>query len=395
MAWDTGDRPTSHRGSRWLIALGVLLAVALVSAVAIGVFGAPATSDREGALPAAVTRAAQQLSSNVATSARAVLPLGDKIADVVKTRRIHPAITLTEGAPIKAKTVHFTFNGRKHAITPQVASNVYWGAKRSTRLLTQYPGEDDEVWSSAYYHAFADDPAQKAAIDNVCAQLSAIKAKSHLSQDQYLELITKYVQSIPYDWAGYESDDGKQRFPVETLVEATGLCGDKSVLLADLLAHEGYAAALLDFGPEKHMAVGVLGPGTAYNGSGYLFVETTSPCYVTDVPVEYAGGMRLKSTPHVIQIGSGTLQYTSAAQIERIVTARETAQIAADRLYREAKSRSLSDSEVVTINKKLSLAYTAQISLRANVVDRNGDSVGTFLDRTAALSWITRNGWWM
>jgi hypothetical protein len=395
MAWNDGDSLTPHRGSGWLIALGALLAVALVSALVVGIVGAPATSEREGALPAAVSRAAKQLGSDVATSARAMLPLGGRIADVVKTRRIHPYITPIQGKPIMAKALRFTFDGVTYTIAPQVASSVYWGARGSTRLLTQYPGEADEVWASAYYHAFADDPAQKPAIDSVCAQFRAIKAGAHMSQDQYLELITKYVQSIPYDWAAFESDAGTQRFPVETLVECKGLCGDKSVLLADLLAHEGFATALLDFGPEKHMAVGVLGPGRAYPGSGYLFVETTSPCYVTDAPVEYAGGMRLKSAPHVIQIGSGTLQYSAASQIERIVTARETAQTAADRLYREAKSRSLSDSEVTAINKKLSLAFAAQTSLRSNVIDRNGDSVGTFMDRTTALSWITRNGWWM
>ena len=63
MAWDADDSPTGHRGSKWLVALGVLLAVALVLAVAIGVVGAPANSDRMALRPSsAVTRAAKQLS---------------------------------------------------------------------------------------------------------------------------------------------------------------------------------------------------------------------------------------------------------------------------------------------------------------------------------------------
>jgi hypothetical protein len=207
--------------------------------------------------------------------------------------------------------------------------------------------------------------------------------------------MAKYVQTIPYDWAVYQSGTGKQRFPVETLVDGKGLCGDKSVLLADLLSHEGYAVALLDFGPEKHMAVGVTGAGSTYAPSGYLFLETTAPCYVTDVPDVYTGGMKLHSEPVVVPIGSGTLDYSAADQIAQIVAVRDGAKKAADKLYKSARSQQLTNAEVTTINHKLNMAYKAQTSLRSNVVDRNGKSVGTFLDRVTALAWIGRNVWWM
>jgi hypothetical protein len=88
------------------------------------------------------------------------------------------------------------------------------------------------------------------------------------------------------------------------------------------------------------------------------------------------------------------LQYGAVDQITKIVTVRETAAKAAQRLYKSAKSQSLGDAEVAKINSKLAAAYKAQTSLRANVIDRNGKSVGTFMDRTTALSWIARNAWW-
>lgn len=371
--------------------------VAVLGAVAwgLGLAGDLRTASSRTDAVKAVTRAAKQLSSEVATSARAVLPLGDRFAAAVTTRHIRPHIVPSSGSKATAKAMRFTFNGLRCTITPHVSQAVYAGAKRSTRLLTQYPGETDEEWVRAYYHAFADDPAQKVALDDACKQLRIVKATGKLSQDQYLELIVKYVQSISYDWKSYESTSARQRFPVEVLVEATGMCGDKSVLLAALLAHEGYAVCLLDFAREKHMAVGVLGPGDTYKHSGYLFVETTSPSYVTDEPEEYADGMRLTSEPNVIQIGSGTLQYSAAGQVKQIIAARDSAKAAADKLYAQSKSKALNDPEVTEINRKLRLAYIAQISLRANVVDRSGASVGKFMDRTFALSWITRNAWWM
>ncbi len=394
MKWHEEDEhePSHERGL--LLALIVLLIVGGFAAWGLGFFGAAGLQSSQD-LQAAMSRAAQRLGSEVATSARAVLPIGGHIAKAVKVPGVHPHIVPTKGKAVSPKTQHFTFDGVKYSVTAHVATDVYWGAKKSTRLLVQYPGESDETWTSTYYHDFADDPAQRVTIDDVCSQLRAIKKRSHLGQDQYLELIAKYVQSIPYDWAVYQAGTGNQRFPVETLIDGKGLCGDKSVLLADLLSHEGYAVALLDFNPEKHMAVGVLGPGKVYPDTGYLFLETTSPCYVTDVPTEYTGGMHLTSRPQVIPIGSGTLQYGAADQIAKIVHARDTAQAAAETLYADARSKSLSDAEVTKINAKLSQAYKAEISLRSNVIDRNGDAVGTFMDRTVALAWITRNAWWL
>ena len=322
-------------------------------------------------------------------------PLGEEALRDAKAAGPHPHIVATPGSAVSAKTIRFSFNGSPHSITPHVDSSVYHGAKASTRLLAQLPEESNAEWTREYYHAFADDPAQDAAIADVCAQLRAIRAKSDLDSDEYLEMIAKYVQSIPYDWKLYESGVGKQRFPVETLVEGKGLCGDKSVLLADLLEHEGYSAALLDFGPEKHMAVGVSGPGKTYRSTRWLFLETTAPCYVTDVPDSYAGGMRLTSEPIVIVIGSGKTRYHAADQIARIIHARDTAQPAAEELYRTAQRQSLTTAEVKAVNRRLDVAYEASTSLRSNVVDESGKSVGTFMDRVKAVRWIDRNAWWL
>jgi hypothetical protein len=254
--------------------------------------------------------------------------------------------------------------------------------------------QTDRQWSDLYFASFTDDPAQKPAIDDVAAQLRAIKRSAALGNDAYLELIAKFVQSIPYDDRQVATGVLRQRFPVETLVEGTGLCGDKSVLLAVLLAHEGYSAALLEFPPESHMAVGVKGAGKTYASSGWLFLETTAPTYVTDVPETYAGGMRLTSNPRVHRVGSGTRTYGSAAEIARIVRVRNGAEPAAASLYASAKSRALTPLQAQDINRKLDHAHTASISLRSNVIDEANRPVGDFMDREQASRWIARNAWW-
>jgi len=368
-----------------LVLLGVFVALALV------VYG-----PRSGTgVPTFGGQAALELRSRVATSVQSFLPPKTHTPPAVKPAGSHPRIVPSSGPAIQQSPIAFSFDGIRYSITPHVATSIYWGAKRSTRLLVQTPGESQDDWTRAYYHAFADDPAQKAAIDDVCLQLRAVRDKAGLDSDQYLECIAKFVQSIPYDWKAFDSNTGKQRFAVETLVDGKGLCGDKSVLLADLLVHEGYSAALLEFGPEKHMAVGVSGPGTTYGQSAYLFLETTGPIYVTDVPEEYSGGMRLRSTPVVIAIGSGARLYNAADQIRRIIAVRDSATPSAEALYRQAKQQQLAPDQANAVNKKLDLAYHAATSLRSNVVDKSGKSVGTFMDRTTAIAWIDRNAWWL
>jgi len=143
------------------------------------------------------------------------------------------------------------------------------------------------------------------------------------------------------------------------------------------------------------MAVGVRGSGSTYGNTGLLFLETTAPCYVTDVPASYAGGMKLASEPVLVSIGEGTKGYGTADQIARIVHARDAAQAAAEALYQKAKRENLTQSQARAVNNKLNLAYEAATSLRSNVVDESGKSVGTFMDRTKAVRWIDRNAWWL
>lgn len=317
------------------------------------------------------------------------------VASAAQSQAEYPHITPTPGKPVAVAVRHFTFDGFKCTVAAHADSAVYWGARSANRSASVLPGESAESWRAKYRRSIALDPKQSPLFDEVCGQLRAIRRKRHLDADQYLELIAKYVQSIPYDQASYERGAATVRFPVETIVDGKGLCEDKSLLLAALLSHEGYATALLCFGPENHMAVGVKGPGHTYGHSGYLFVETTGPSYVSDVPDSYIGGIRLTSEPVVVPIGSGKATYDGAAQVRRIVRARDTAQAAADKLVARVNSGRLSLADARSINRKLRLAESALTDLRSNVVDPNGRPVGHFLDRAQAFEWVRDNAWWL
>ncbi|NTW29392.1 MAG: hypothetical protein HGA39_08545 [Coriobacteriia bacterium] len=391
------DKHMSDSGKRWSDRLsaksaGVLVAGLLVVALAVGVFSGGFLRELESVASNAKS-VATQIVDVVGTLTRSASPAENTTASAVRLGT-YPRIVPTSGSQITVPTQTFMFNGAKYSVTPNVDGAIYWGAKKAERSMSLLSGETHVQWVDAYYRFFATDPEGQPVIDSACEQLRAISAKAGLSSDQYLELIAKYVQSIPYDNAKADAGGSAPLFPVETIVEGKGVCSDKSVLLAALLAHEGYAVALLDFATEKHMAVGVKGPGVAYGALGYLFLETTSPAYVTDVPGEYSGGMRLISQPQTIPIGTGQITYGGAADVARIVKARTTARSAAEALFASASKERLTAAQAAQINAQLQNAYNAELYLQSDVVDQVGNPVSQFMDRTQAIQWLNQMGWW-
>ncbi len=114
------------------------------------------------------------------------------------------------------------------------------------------------------------------------------------------------VQYLDYDTARAAGTYYGVRYPYETLYLGRGVCSDKSVLLAALLRELGFGVALLRFDAECHMAVGIRCPdGYDYLGTGYAFVESTTPSIITDAGGDYVGAGRLISAPKVIPIAEG------------------------------------------------------------------------------------------
>lgn len=239
---------------------------------------------------------------------------------------VYPGIVPVTGATMPDPPVYsFSFQeGVVHLDIP-VEAAVYAGARaadKSARIFDQTIREEE--WRAGIYRSMIQDPAQDDFYEDLLAKFREEKDLQGLDQDQYAELISVFVQSIPYETQNLSSP----RFPVEIYVDGKGDCDDKSLLLAGLLSRENYKTALLYFEPERHMAVGVGCEGEGYAKSRYAYIETTNVTLIGVVPDELQGGVRITSSPVVIPIGNGTLEYRRCRETAELRNAlNETGQI--------------------------------------------------------------------
>lgn len=96
--------------------------------------------------------------------------------------------------------------------------------------------------------------------------LKELGERNNLNENQQIELVAAFVQSIPYDQGktdrrevGLDGVDEKTTYPYEVLYDQTGVCQDKSYLAHRLLQElEIENSDLLFPDPrDNHMAVGV------------------------------------------------------------------------------------------------------------------------------------------
>jgi len=226
---------------------------------------------------------------------------------------IAPNLNLLQSSPIIISH-QFPFKKTTVSLTIPINVSVHEGARLAEKTTTVYGNISETVWLAQSYRAMVQDPAQDSIYTALLAETDKIRHQQKLSDDEYLELITVYTQSLKYE----TREQNPAKFPVETIVDNAGDCDDKSLLLAGLLSREGYPVVLLLFGPESHMAVGVGSDDYLYKNTGYTFVETTNYSFV-GVPTEKLGGnLTLYSDPVVIPISNGTKIYTSGSETRYI-----------------------------------------------------------------------------
>jgi hypothetical protein len=235
----------------------------------------------------------------------------------------HPSIAINTTPGFLLHQYTFAFQETNITVRTNVSTGLYLGAKTGEKFAVVPEHAEPETMAPDYYRAFVDDPVQETVYADLARQFRAIRNEHGYSDDEYLELLTVFVQSLPYDTASGAHPDTLSRFPVETLVDGTGDCDDKSVLLSGLLSREGYNVSLLLFIPEHHMAVGVAGDCLLYGDTGYTYIENTGVSFIGDVPKRLnlsekyvpAGGVPqagpITSSPVVIRVGSGQKNFSS------------------------------------------------------------------------------------
>jgi hypothetical protein len=191
----------------------------------------------------------------------------------------HPDVIYPHIGPIAAGTPDIVidygwkFEGKEESAGFSVNGSVYRAATRANKNATLYRDLPESEWMQGYYRSFIDDPAQEDLFRDLGDRMRAIGNGESLDDSRYLELMMVFVQSIPYRT---DPDQTLPKFPVETIVDRKGDCDDKSLLLAGLLAREGYNVSILYFTPEMHAAVGIGCNGPGFRDTGYIFVETTN-----------------------------------------------------------------------------------------------------------------------
>jgi hypothetical protein len=233
---------------------------------------------------------------------------------------IYPSIEPVEvsGGNYRDVGIGFRFGGEPRAVTIPVNGTVYYGAQQAQKEAILSHEIPEEIFIPAYYLSFLDDPDQEEFFRELAGAFRGIREGSSLDDDEYLELMAVAVQSLPYETDGTLT---APKFPVETYVDGKGDCDDKTLLLAGLLAREGYSVALFYFQPETHMALGVKGYRCDYRGTGYGYVGTTNLSLVGIDPGPLAGGVNLSSEPLVIPVAEGTRLYGKCLETAAITGA--------------------------------------------------------------------------
>jgi hypothetical protein len=207
----------------------------------------------------------------------------------------------------------FPFENTVVSLSFPVNRSVLELTEKSGRITSLRSDSDpDEV--ADWYRGLIKDPAQEQIFSDLLKEFNRIRLLQGLSDDEYLELVAVYVQSLRYE----SLEQNPPKFPAETIIDGAGDCDDKSLLLAGLLAREGYSVALLSFGPEAHMATGVSSSDYLYKKTGYAYIETTNYSFIGVPPETLGDNLTLRSDPTIIVISNGKKYYNSGSDTRYI-----------------------------------------------------------------------------
>lgn len=141
----------------------------------------------------------------------------------------------------------FYFNEKLHQFSIRISKKDYDYAQSKTKLLGR-------SFNDIVENKLNDKP-----VEDCIYHLRKIKETEKLNEDEYLELIVKFVQStIKYDYLTFnrdELDKGLARLPIQSLVDKEADCDELVYLATALLRHEKYDVVGLAY--KGHMALGV------------------------------------------------------------------------------------------------------------------------------------------
>ena len=144
--------------------------------------------------------------------------------------------------------------------------------------------------------------------------VDAIKSKS-TEPEMQARIAINLVQHIPYNCVKEQAVASNYSpyaihfdSPYEVLYENSGICSEKSALLASILNELGYDSAYLDFFSDLHTVAGIGGSESdQYLNTGYILIETTNPS-----PIGYRSSSIQHSNPNVVKLSGGSKFYLNS-----------------------------------------------------------------------------------
>lgn len=220
----------------------------------------------------------------------------------------YPEIAV-DTSDLSTQDVLIDFPFKDTRVTGSININLapYFGAKSSEKTAWLYGNEKDTKWEEKYYNAMTNDPALENLYRNLIIFFDGYSDSHSLSSDEYVEMVTSFVQTIPY-----KTEEQNTRFPIETVIDDYGDCDDKAVLLAGILSRKGYDAALFNF--DIHMTAAIS------DGVSYRMIETTRYAFVSE-EVDLSSFGVTAEVPRIYEIGEGTTPYTSIYKVDAVIKA--------------------------------------------------------------------------
>ena len=211
----------------------------------------------------------------------------------------------------------FRYRSDNYVVNIPVNTSLYRAATTSPNKQ-QVNGSEDFGY---LYREMMEDPALDSFYADMLKEIRRTRYNggSNLTDDEYLEMVTSFVQQIPYD----NTTAGNPRYPVEVIFDGKGDCDEKALLLNGLLSREGYDVALLAFPSLKHVTSGIRinlasnKPSFRVFSDGtrdYVYIETTA----TRLIGFYGDDYDQVPQPIVVPVGTGTLQYRKINYVMKI-----------------------------------------------------------------------------
>lgn len=178
------------------------------------------------------------------------------------------------------RTYSWEYNGKTYEISTELYKSSYLFYQKSQKAYA-YSGDLPGNWQEEYYGMFLKVNPRDKVISSLVQEIKKEGKAQRLDDDQIVELVISFVQSIPYDDSkavaiSMQDENATVRYPYEVLYEKYGVCSEKSLLAIALLRELGYGAAAFIYEQDNHMAIGVQCPKQySTYGSGYCYAETT------------------------------------------------------------------------------------------------------------------------